>query len=166
MGYDLYSRSDDATHFRWNIWGWGPILTLAETYGWEGCGTTIEPITEDDMREHDISQEEADKHNTAVLEWSGTYFGNDGQLVSSEDALAIAVALEQSLDDIPDFDIPAPGQKEDGMVSVTNEANAKHRASLNAGSRPALTIEFSGKDNKTYIKKFIKFLRKGAFNIH
>lgn len=170
MGYDLYSENYDNLpegegYFRWNIWGWPPILTLGAAYGWKPMGTIIHKLTPELIEENNISEEDANKHNEAVEAWDGSYTGNDGQIVIAKDANNLADALESCLDDIPDFHIPNPGAEEDGTTKLDNLAGQKHRDSLRQGSRPALTVEFSGTENKNYIRDFIKFLRLGDFSI-
>ena len=44
-------------------------------------------------------------HGFETEYWDGTYLTNDGQIVVTEDALSLAIALEKSLDDIPDFNL-------------------------------------------------------------
>ena len=169
MGYDLYTEAEGVDgkdgYFRWNIWGWPPILNLGTMYGWEPAGTTIQPLTPELIQEHSISEEEARRHNIHAVEWEGSYHGNDGAIVSAEDASKLADALEASLDDIPDFEIKTPGAQEDGTVRLDNKAHEKHRQSLRDGAMAAYAVEYSGKENKEYIRKFIKFLRLGAFSI-
>ena len=172
MGYDLYTEStkkdlsEDDKYFRWNIWGWSPILMLAARYGWEPEGTIIPRLSEEEAKKHNVSDEDRDRHNEECDDWEGDYFGNNGQLVTEEDALNMAKALEDSLDDIPDQPIPVPGQKDDGMISLTDAANTKHRNSMAAGNLPSLILNFSGKENKDYIRQFITFLRLGGYSIN
>lgn len=80
MGYDLSSKKKSKNdYYRFNIWGWGKVLELAEKYGWNPKGTVIED-------------------NTQTL-WEGYYTSNDGQLVTDEDVLEIKKALELALGD-------------------------------------------------------------------
>src|SRR5207249_11688872 len=72
---------------------WTKVLSLAMFYGWQPRGTRPPSITE--------------LHGLGVEDWDGTYLTNDGQIVSTEDALSLAIALEKSLDDIPDFNLEA-----------------------------------------------------------
>jgi len=174
MGYDLYtvdeSKSDkeDDNYFRWNIWGWSPILVLAAKYGWKPLGTEVLAMSEEEAKEHDISDEDYAIHCKEVVDWDGHYDSNSGQVVTEKDASNMAKALEDALDDIPDFEVPIPGANKDGSVSLgkDNEKYKKHRSGVISGAQHALAIEFSGKESKDYIRKFISFLRLGAFHIH
>jgi hypothetical protein len=71
---------------------WAKALELARLYGWQPLGTRPTPG-------FDFSNLGAD--------WLGTYMTNDGQVVSAEDAYALAAALERSLDDIPEARVEA-----------------------------------------------------------
>lgn len=88
MCMDLFSQSGSC--FTWNNSSWRKVVDLGIVYGWEPKGTENIPDGTD---------------NYEVEEgWCGTYFSNDGQLVSAEDALALANALERALDDNPDVE--------------------------------------------------------------
>ena len=141
-------------------------MNLAALYGWEPEGTSIPRISDDMARDHEISKEEVKRHNAMVDDWAGEYYGNDGQIVSAKDAASMANALEASLDDIPDFEIPIPGVDKDGRVSIDSAKYKKHREALQAGSRAAYAVNYSGTKNKKYLRAFIKFLRLGEFSIN
>lgn len=79
MGYDLTSLNG-GEYFRFSIHSWKHVLALAEHGGWKPLGT--QKLNYDD--------------------WQGTYRSNDGQIVTSVDALGIANGIEAILDDIPD----------------------------------------------------------------
>ena len=82
MGYTLISiKTRDDIHL--NMSAWGPVLRLANQYGWEPMGT--EKPTWDFYE------------GVCLDDWNGTYFSNDGQTVSSVDAQGIADALESAL---------------------------------------------------------------------
>ena len=175
MGYDLYCEevTDDSVtkeekYFRWNLVGWAPVLSLAHMYGWIPEGTTVPRITEQMAKDHEIPKEQVQRHNVSAENWDGSYHGNDGQFVSSTDAVSMALAIESSLDDIPDFEIPTPGVSEDGTVSLNkkNPKYDKHRQALASGVRSAYIVQYSGIENKKYWRAFVKFLRLGKFSIN
>jgi len=85
MGMDLRGAGGQL-HF--SSQGWAKLLELAHSHGWEPAGT-LKPgyLAEDDS-------------------WSGTYFSNDYQKVTAEDASHLAEALEQALQEIPEKDAP------------------------------------------------------------
>src|SRR2546423_13839985 len=90
MGMDLCGAGGYAA---WNWQGWRGVLELGHRYGWIPAGT--EPPLWDEGGPWDGRP------------WNGTYFCNDGQRVTAEDAHALADALERALPDIPDEDAVA-----------------------------------------------------------
>ncbi len=78
--------------------------------------------------------------------WSGTYFSNNYQYITDEDATNIADALERALDDIPEFD--------------TDE---KLREYSPDKLSPAIDY-FSGKA-KQQVEDFMTYCRAGGFVI-
>ena len=75
-----------------------------------------------------------------ILGWY--LFTNDGQIVVTEDALS-GIALEKSLDDIPDFNL--------------------HYYELDL--EPDHSFEYFGGDEKEQLVDFIRFCRLGSFLI-
>ena len=73
MGVDFIGRGDFS--LPWHMWR--PCFELAVAFGWQPAGTIAHP----DFKGH----------------WSGTYFANDCQEVSDEDARAMAEALYGAL---------------------------------------------------------------------
>jgi hypothetical protein len=108
---------------------WTRVLSLGMFYGWQPMGTRVPSITE----LHGLNDEY----------WDGTYLTNDGQIVVTEDAYSLGIALEKSLDDIPDFNLEVypPG------LSRTN------------------LFEYFAGDEKHRLAGFIKFCRLGSFLI-
>jgi len=86
-------------------------------------------------------------------DWDGVYLTNDGQTVTAEDAWALAVALEKSLDDIPDFNIElgrgAKSRKKDDQPDL----------------KDMHPFEYFAGDEKQHLIEFIKFCRLGSFII-
>jgi hypothetical protein len=70
MGVDLISDHGEIS-FNWAYWG--RCLEIAKTFGWSPAGT--------------IAAEEF------IGDWSGTYFTNDQQIVTDDDARSLAIAL-------------------------------------------------------------------------
>jgi hypothetical protein len=106
---------------------WTRLLSLAVFYGWEPMGTRVPSITE--------------IHGFDSESWDGTYLTNDGQIVVTEDALALGIALEKSLDDIPDSNL---------------EYYSLDLSKLNP-------FEYFAGDEKQRLQEFIKFCRLGSF---
>ena len=137
---------------------WAKALELARLYGWQPLGTRPTPGI-------DFSNLGAD--------WLGTYLTNDGQIVTAEDAYALAAALERSLDDIPDT-----GIERDWDFSVWLETDLPEWFSpterklieeelqdglLDIMGTPPL--EFFAGDEKPHLVQFIRFCRLGSFKI-
>ena len=108
---------------------WIRILSLAMFYGWQPMGTRVPSITE--------------LHGLNFEDWDGTYLTNDGQIVVLEDALRLGMALEKSLDDIPDFNLEVYPPD---LSKVT-------------------PFEYFAGDEKQQLADFIKFCRLGSFII-
>jgi len=89
MSYDLCSQST-AVCRKFSSQFWVKSLELARFYGWQPSGT------------HPPSCFDSQALNA---DWHGGYLTNDGQMITTKDALSLATALEKSLDDIPDDNI-------------------------------------------------------------
>ena len=83
MGFDLMGKRGS---FSTNRAGWRYIFNLAIENGWEPAGT--EPPDVKSLYGVDASADD----------WCGSYFYNDLQLVTKEDATNMANAVELSLD--------------------------------------------------------------------
>jgi hypothetical protein len=159
MGYDLISLKDDS-RFCVNSSGWGPLLKLAEQYGWIAEGT--DPSIYGSNASERAAIKEKDPN------YDAGYFTNDGQIVKGTDAIKIADALEKALNDISDdedskikyhtFKLPSRAGKESATIKVESSESLLKRQ-----SNP-LTY-FSGINNKSWIKDFVKFCRIDAFTI-
>ncbi len=78
--------------------GWAILNCLAERYGWIPKGTEYPPFEEDyDTREN---------YDEGRRVWSGGYFTNDTQIVTADDARALADVLDRALLEMPDEDPP------------------------------------------------------------
>src|SRR5688572_20460405 len=90
MSYELVSQSTLLCR-TFSRQFWAKALELAQLYGWEPLGTHT-PSHVDFYELH--------------AEWDGRYLTNDGQTLKAEDAHSLAAALERSLNDILDEDLP------------------------------------------------------------
>jgi hypothetical protein len=151
MGMDLMGETTGG-YFRFSTVGWRKVLTLAKLYGWQPVGTEkpkLRPI------------------------WDSNYITNSGQLVTQADALALSVALQWALDDVPDqLDIVK-------MVELNTDNYPLYKAAMEAieaetgekcvsvkGYDPNLTpFEFFGGDDKHRLIEFIRFCQHGGFRI-
>ena len=73
MGMDLTGAGG---YFRWGMGAWYEVLTLALAHGWEPIGTRPPPNR---------------------TEWDGNYDWNIGQMVTAEDAQALAAAVRKAI---------------------------------------------------------------------
>jgi len=112
--------------------GWCRLLKLAQDYGWVPRGTQPPSLWADSPPEQDEK-------------WDGTYFSNDSQGVTAEDASNLADALERALPDLPELKTIDP------HAQLTDEVTAQDY--------------FSGPDGKEMLKDFITICRNGSFSI-
>lgn len=137
MGYDLRGTGGV---FRLNTSGWMDLLDLAHRHGWQPAGT------------------EAPEYDP---DWDGGYFTNDYQIVTDEDASALADALEDALDDIPDEEV-----KRLTVGDVLGDAAPPHVRDLRVANEDANIYErWSGAQGKRSIRDFIAYCRAGSFVI-
>lgn len=161
MGYYIksYNEAKIPNEMRYSVYAWPKLLTLARSYGWEPEGTSIifgfdECFVEDS----------ADREKSYLL--------MDGQTVSAKDAAALANALENALDDIPDFqsgelvrivkpgDDPGPGLL-GTFASIVNEMGGE----IITTNRDLLPFEYFSGQEKQKLINFIALCRNGAFSI-
>ena len=160
MGMDLRGAGG-AEWF--SVTSWRKVLELAHEYGWKPAGT--EPC-----RWYDAETGELDEQMSPDPdEWDGTYFSNDLQYVTDEDAANIADALERALDDIPDFDTAEKWVEL--TPSNTPPSYPLERAMVEQGLEvfgPNLSltsVEFFSGEAKQKVKDFISYCRAGGFCI-
>ena len=156
MGYDL-TNAPGQTH-QWTVLGWWHLLNLAREYGWSPRGT--EPSGD------------------CSGGWDGSYFRNDSQRVTVEDAAALASALDRLLGD-PNREAVAAGVAErmseavsDTAVNSSSDAADVLRYPLDFirgmlggfGQNSIGVWQFEPKADQ-YVRHFIEFCRAGAFVI-
>jgi hypothetical protein len=148
---------------------WSRLLSLARFYGWQPMGT-LPPFIHD-LRKPIYSDGE---HGA----WDGTYLRNEGQVVRAEDAVALAGALQMSLDDIPDVDPDRELTLEDdlpgwlspeekamirrGLESTDSQEHLKEQGEIPLGILPFEYFAGAGKQN---LVDFIRFCLLGEFVI-
>jgi hypothetical protein len=139
MGVDLFNRFGEGLNYNWT--GWGLLTRLAERYGWIPMGTEYPPF-----EEAYNTREDYDEGRRA---WSGGYYSNDTQIVTADDARALAHALERALLDVPD-----------------EEPSEKSNAGTAAESPEETDVQCcAGATNKAWVQEFIEFARCGSFQI-
>jgi hypothetical protein len=80
----LYNRLGDCLSF--SIAGWKEVLDNAGSHGWKAMGTIPPPVRLD-----------LDSQPSETLTWDGNYARPLGQMVTPEDAAALAAAVERAL---------------------------------------------------------------------
>lgn len=137
---------------------WAKALELARSSGWMAPGTQPPPF-------FDPYELDAD--------WDGTYFTNDGQIVTAEDACSLAAALERSLPNISDAAIPTDWSTrfclEDDLPEWFSPSERSIiEESLQDGLLDTVGIQpvdfFAGSEKRNLIQ-LIKFCRLGRFEI-
>ena len=159
MSYCLIGLENDSK-FNTNNDGWMLLLDLADKYGWVAEGT--------DPSIYYCSASEREAIRVNDPNYDAGYYGSEGQIVISTDANKIADALEKALNDISDDDdenikyqtlkLPAQAGQEPATIEVEGDDSVLKR------QRNPLKY-FSGLNNKSWIKDFVKFCRHGAFTI-
>jgi hypothetical protein len=157
MSYDLLNPSI-ALCRKFSRQFWAKALELARLYGWQPLGTRPMPGV-------DYSRLGAD--------WLGVYLTNDGQIVSAEDAYALAAALERSLEDIPDagintdwdFSMWLEDDLPEWFSPVERELVEEELQDGLLDIRGVHPLEFFAGGEKPYLVQFIRFCRLGSFEI-
>ncbi len=72
--------------------GWVTLFTIGREYGWQPTGTEIGCWFPNDGQ--------GDTFEEAKKNWDGTYFSNDGQLVTAEDSANLLIALKKARMDV------------------------------------------------------------------
>ena len=157
MSYELISQSTILSR-TFSRQFWSKALELAGVYGWKPLGTR--PPSH--LNFYKLG-----------AEWNGGYLTNDGQTVKAEDARSLAAALERSLDDIPNEDIPVDWNSmvrpEDDLPEwLSPEEREFIEEELQDGLLDIMGMNphqyFAG-DEKRHLKEFIRFCRLGSFEI-
>jgi hypothetical protein len=153
MGMDL---SGEGGYFRFNWEGWREVLELAYQYGWEPAGTEL-PEYSFYNQDGTVNLGRTRAYREDAKDWDGSYFGNEGQWVTEEDAARIADALERALTHIPD-------EETVGMQPALKTYDTGGGQSSAASIDVPNADWFSG-DDKPYLRDFITYCRAGGFAI-
>jgi len=137
MGVDFHSvATSEILSMSWELWN--TLFFIAQDYGWEPAGTL-----------HDGDN------------WNGSYHRNDGQMVTTEDAAALATALRRALATVvlagADVSAPAP---EAGTQALMDVLWAMRGLPPSGATRRRL-LQRRGE----VIRQVIRFLEQGAFRI-
>tara|TARA_Y100000588_G_scaffold66685_1_gene67300 strand:+ start:2723 stop:3136 length:414 start_codon:yes stop_codon:yes gene_type:complete len=137
MGYCLRNE-ENLDEFNVNFFAWRPLLLLAEAYGWEPKGTSLE----------------------GASGWQGSYLSNDGQTVSSEECEALIKAIEVALLDIPEEEITDFFK----YFGIEDDEYEDYNDALRNKDHNTLMMHFSG--DREFLFNFIEFLKMGEFSIY
>jgi hypothetical protein len=157
MGYNLRNKQGKEFHFTQGEWPL--LLSFARAHGWQPAGTL-----------------------SYLPDWDGGYMANERQVVTDEDAAALAGALGAGFELLSDeatdkpkhiivtkdtFDtLPEPARRHYAMYFEMPEFNDEGEPPELKIVNPHLTAQeyFSGMD-KALVAHFIQYCRKGGFYI-
>jgi len=158
MSYEFVNQTTEICR-KFSRQSWAKALELAQLYGWHPLGTIQPP--------------HLDFHKLNA-EWDGRYLTNDGQIVKAEDALFLAIALEKSLDNIPDKNVETNWNlklwfEDDLPEWLSPEEKEFIEEELQDGLLDIMGVHpfkyFAGYE-KQYLKGFIKFCRAGSLRYY
>ena len=157
MSYNLVSQST-VLYRTFSRQFWAKALELAQRYGWQPKGTR--PPSHLNFYE-------------LCAEWHGGYLTNDGQTVQTQDAHSLATALERSLDDISNDNLPIDWnsmfhQQDDLPEWLSPEERELIEEGLQEGLLDIMgtsPLEYFAGDEKRHLQEFIRFCRLGSFEI-
>lgn len=95
MGVDLASPNG-SEHLNW--YDWETAFNLATKHGWRPAGTVLDEGALYQIRPESEGEERARLVAEANARWSGSYFTNDLQTITEEDARQFAAALRRGGD--------------------------------------------------------------------
>jgi hypothetical protein len=136
MAMDLFSEIEG--WFRFDVSEWKRLLELARGHGWEPMGTESPDL------EPDFSPRK---------DWDGSYFSNDYQTVTAEDARNLADALERAIADLPNRHAKDAEEK--------SSKGAPEATGVSASPNQWL----SDQAERKRIREFIRYCRAGEFVI-
>jgi hypothetical protein len=134
-------QKDDDLLLNWHAWGC--VLKLGSDYGWKPKGTKAPTFcwcSKNKLKNDQICEICCIPEN----EWHGSYFCNDGQVTTTEDALNIADALEKANEDLDNDNLERVFEIQD---------------------LPPDLAENTGPTAKEVIRAVIEFCNKGKFFI-
>jgi len=153
MGMDLCNEKGN--RFWFDIFSWRKILVLAKRYGWNLGGTKKNPDWKDS--EHF---------------WNGNYLDNEGQIVTVEDALAIADALQLAFCDLDNSLEPEkwtePSSEEitnDRLIKMLRQQLGSEDLEARVAAACKSPLEFLQGEAGMNARAFIHFCREGSFTI-
>lgn len=172
MGFDLARKHDVHNHIHFPRMFWQQILGLALDWGWEPSGTKMESEMHMFHARLDATPENLAKEGCVdgyYSNYHGYYTVNEGQIVTTEDALRLAKALKAALSHGFDY-----------RETVSAESNAKQNEDTAQDVDPnfadyiAEEVDFN-EDEKVRkmwlaraddVRELIAFLKCGEFAIY
>ena len=150
MGFDL---SNGDRYFRIGNSQYPKVLNLAFMYGWIPQGT----IRNEYLYPPEVTGDPPETRDS--------YFTNDGQMVTEEDALELAKALERALNDIPKqiYNKQANTPQIESMDELIQHVKESIGALNFEDGDSSLLLFFGGQIE--FIQSFIDFCKEGSFYI-
>lgn len=152
MGYNLIGQN---VYFDTSLSTYPKLLTLAYVYGWTPRWTEMDADWYADF--YNAPREEAERRASS---WDGSYFSNDGQWVTREDAAAMAAALDRASSDIPEHRVERP---EADFDDLWDNWKCYADASQATKVRQWLLAFFGGPGGRTRVREFADFARAGGY---
>ena len=158
MGFNFLGCGDRS--FRFSVFQWPQVLSLAASHGWKPRGTigALAPEAWCELQDSGASRGEIEAaERQAEADWGGGYLSNDSQWVTDKDAQNLANAVERALLAGADPDEQPSGEfgkhiraleslMEEGRDGVGFVTAAKHLA-------------------RERVEGFVAFCRSGGFRI-
>lgn len=171
MTIELIREGDNTFHFLY-FGIWQKVLELARMYGWQPEGTSEPPNWREQKAAREHEQQDFDPYEPQAKEsdalpevWMGQYDLYLGEQVNAHDADAIADALQQALDDLPDNDMP-DRTIETEMEEIDQENQISISFYIIEPNKALNLFEVFGGQYKQELIDFIAFCRRGGFHIH
>jgi len=137
MGVELYRDAENRREGA--LLRWLSVLALAYIYGWQPMGTELDGLD-----------------SCGTSEWCGTYFSNDGQLVTAADAAGMARALNLALVSPTAMLTTVPGWR--GLSALREEFDG-----VTLGHRVEALL--AGGPARDELKNWVRFFERGSFRI-
>ena len=153
MGYDLIQSNN---YWAFNPPTWRLVISLAQLGGWQPAGTKLDYLPLDPDKE--------------PIDWDGSYFGNNGQFVTDEDARALADGLESWLNCTTALDIFDPFDEKIEASESTEVfkclIDERLRCHITEPCDRTMLRVFRGEEIREHFRIFARFCRRGGFSIY
>jgi hypothetical protein len=146
---------------------WSVIFRLGRFYGWEPQGTQLSLWKDYETGMTTVGRLDGTPEDSGEWlmdeEWNGNYFTSDNQVMTPEDCLALAAALEKARNDIPDH--PLYNETVDLETEVPISLNPLDLDEHDLWSIRSGLVFFSIPEAREVFDKVIELLKKGPCTI-